>query len=196
MLNIFRKNEGFTLMEILVTAAISTIGVTTAFVLLSASYRFVARGSDVNEVKQGARVAIERMLKEIRETARETLVFAGEDYSGISFASAKNSLGEFEIGEDGNPLWQKAIVYYHLPSSSEVYRYETAKTDWEYNFDPIDAISNGYGTVVARDISSIQFSLTGDKLLNIDITAVKDSSAGAEHTTNLNSYAVVRNTLQ
>jgi len=195
MLKILHKNEGFTLMEIMITAAISTIGVATAFVLLSASYRFVNSGADINQVQQGTRATVKQMLREVREGARETVVVAGQNDSAISFASARNSSGDFEIGEDGTPVWQKAVVYYQKPDTSDLYRYETSKTDWESNFDPTDVINNGYGIIIARDVSSIQFSLSGGRLLNVDVIAVKSTTAGAIHTTRLKPHTVVRNTL-
>jgi len=203
MFKILRKNEvhrlvdspGFTLMEIMITAVISCIGVATAFVLLSASYRFIGRGSEINQSNQELRAAIERMLRETREAARETVVIAGQNNSAISFALARNLSGEFEVDEDGHPVWQKAIVYYQKPDTSEMYRYEFSKTDWDSNFDPTDVINGGYGTIVARSISSIQFSLTLGRLLNIDITSIKSAKVGAVHTTHLNPHVVIRNTL-
>lgn len=189
-----RGEGGWSLTELLMTLAISTIGVGAAFAMVSMGHRHVQRGDVVTGMQQQSRTSVEWMARELRESALDSIVISGEASDAISFSSARDTAGDFQQDENATPQWQQAIVYYLKPGTTQLYRYATPKTDWSQLVSPSTIIEQSLGECISSDVASLAFALNG-LLANITIETVRETISGAAAKNALSTNVVLRNRL-
>jgi type II secretory pathway pseudopilin PulG len=179
-----RKEKGFTLVEMLLSTTISFIGVSAGFIILSLGYEQLDFGRNATKAQRQAGFALERMVRELKETGIRTI---NPDQSNIdseafatdiiSFASARDDDNNFLTDDDGMPDWINAVVYFRDEDSNILYKYKEAKNDWSTNysinvFNPLEASGKEQ---IAHSVTDIKFWFSGDRLLNIKITVSLNS---------------------
>jgi len=181
--------KGHTLIETSIAIAVSAVSIIAAYALTLAIKENYQRASNSTEIYREARIAIERIFRDVSETSNETIIVADD---AISFASARDESGVFHEESYGflaygRPVWQKAIVYYIYSSYDagfkrvipRLHRKEITKTDWNTNYEPSSSIDED-GEVVARNIFSLDFdyspaeSLVQAHIINVSLTFLKD----------------------
>lgn len=187
-----RGEDGWSLTQLLMALAISGIGVGAAFAMLTIGHRHVQRGDAVTGLQQESRTSIEWLTRELRESAADSIVVAGDGNIGIAFASARNTSGEFQQDGHGQPQWQQVIVYYLKPETTHLYRYTVPKADWSQNFDPTNVIEETLGERISTDVSAISFSLNG-LLLSVALETMQETQSGATTKNSLATNIVIRN---
>jgi hypothetical protein len=167
-------------------AAVSMLAVFGVVLSIENQYR---NSNTVVDVYRDARIAIERMFREISETSNRTVTIIDD---AISFASARDGDGVFHEESYGflaygRPVWQKAVIYYVYTSYDPVsgrnipklHRKEILKTNWSTNYDPVYAM-DANGEVVARNIMGMDLdyspaeTLAQAHVLNISLVFMKD----------------------
>jgi prepilin-type N-terminal cleavage/methylation domain-containing protein len=196
-----KKEKGFTLIEVLLAMSISLIGFSSGFVVMMEGYKHLNFGQGAARVQQQAEFAMERMVKELQETAVSTIapdpsVINAEENSSniISFASARNdNTNEFETDDNtGMPIWSNAIVYFRDEESNKLYRYKQMLNTYDYgSFDP--QLAKEQSEQMATSITNIKFWFSGDELLNIEMEVALNSEAENPHETVLATTIKLRN---
>jgi prepilin-type N-terminal cleavage/methylation domain-containing protein len=168
--------NGYTIMELLVAVAISTIGLAAIYTVVFQGYGYLSRadGSAVNlgtiADRGRIRLGVERMISELRESSLSTVELS-DSGDGIGFASPRGSDGSFNLNPDGSPRWVKAVVYFL--DGGRLYRYEEPKTDWSQNFDPDLVFQGGRDSQwqeIAGSVEELSFQISDD-MISIHIRA-------------------------
>lgn len=144
-----RSPKGFTLIEAMIVMSIGVLGAVSGFVVLAG-----ARGTLAGTVKsvtaqQEARNVVERIAREIRESAPDTIMISsgdGEGYHYISFQTPRDSDRRFVVDQYGQPVWQRSIGYIKFDGSNNLYRYQ--------QFGSSDAVEE----MVSKNVERIHFS--------------------------------------
>ena len=194
-----KKEKGFTLIEVLLAMSISLIGFSSGFVVMMEGYKHLNLGQGAARVQQQAEFAMERMVKELQETAVSTIapdpgVIDTEENSSdiISFASARDDNNNFLTGGDGMPNWVNAIVYFRDEESNKLYRYKQMLNTYDYgSFDP--QLAKEQSEQMATSITNIKFWFSSDELLNIEMEVALNSEAEDSHKTVLMATIKLRN---
>ncbi|MBD3181163.1 prepilin-type N-terminal cleavage/methylation domain-containing protein [Candidatus Poribacteria bacterium] len=167
--HIFFGEEGLTLVEILISLVIMSISILGTYGILIAVQEQQSDKIDTIRMYDEARIALDRMYREISETSNRT-VSAGTGCKGVSFASARNSNGVFQWETYGSlnfsrPVWKKAVIYYVYKKSPQepnklcLYRKTVNKTNWSgqnRHYNTCGAV--GYnGEIVAEDVYDLTF---------------------------------------
>ena len=110
--------RGFTLTEMLIALAITTLAVVVAVGLWIMFMYKSLRANTQAELDMDVRNVIERFRTEVRNSARETIVFypgQREPYEAVSFALASDTDGDGLMDMDvggTNILWHQTVVYH------------------------------------------------------------------------------------
>lgn len=179
-----RRDKGFTLIEMLLTMTLSLIGIASVTTTLILGYRYFYLGNDITQIQQRAGIALEKMVKELRETSMDRIepnpdsINSEENSSNIiSFASARDENNNFLTDAEGMPDWTKAIVYFIDTDSNVLYRYKESKDNWDANYDisGFDSSTVSGEKSLVTSVTGLKFWFSGNNLLNIKIEVLLDS---------------------
>lgn len=155
--------RGFTLVEILVTSVILGILIVALFLVLSIGQRSWLSADVTIQLRQDIARGILSMGQELKETspAKINLTLNGSSNS-ITFEIPQDTNGDgLVVDTAGNIEWSPNITY-SLNASNQILR----------------TVSGGASTILANNITSLQFSRIQDKVIRINITAAKTSGTG------------------
>ena len=162
----FKKQEGFSLTELLVVLSIFIIVVVIIFSIYLTSSKYYQAGEDMAEVNQNGRVVLERMVREIRQ-ARE-LVSELPETAGSEIPDSLPSLIEFEDGHKTESYWYVSYFKqgdemmreekrYYFPSNPEEFLPWNASSSEE---DLVFTIVKG-PEIIGEYLSDVRFWYTG-----------------------------------
>jgi len=123
--------KGFTLIELMIVILIFSIMLGAAYSVLTMGRTSWQTGDIQIELQQEARNAMDQMVKELRESGRNTISniyqfvdpINGEQHQAISFASGRGNPNDpaeddlhtnndyFHLDASGNPSWRSLIIY-------------------------------------------------------------------------------------
>ena len=149
--------KGFTLIEILVASLIMSVIMAALFVALSIGQNSWFTGDAAIELRDQTIRSIMNMDKELSETRPSKINLAiGATSSTVTFYVPQDNNGDGSVVDSvGNIEWSGAITY-SLNSSNQIIR-----------------ASGGASTIIGIDIATLQFTMTENRLIQIDITARK-----------------------
>lgn len=149
--------KGFTLIEILVASLIMSVIMAALFVALSIGQNSWFSGDTAIELRDQTIRSIMNMDKELSETRPSKINLSiGATSSTVTFYVPQDNNGDGSVVDSaGNIEWSGAITY-SLNSSNQIIR-----------------TSGGASTIIGIDIATLQFTMTENRLIQIDITARK-----------------------
>jgi hypothetical protein len=116
------------------------------------------------------------MVREFQETEIDTVSIDSGNPSNhiISFASARDDFNNFQIDDNGNPIWQYTIFYCrgeHLGlNPNTLYRY---KEDWVTGEQsPLEAMTTDDDDDDDAFVTGLEFWFSDNNLLNIKVKVV------------------------
>lgn len=174
------KNFGFTIFEVLVAITLSILvlgGLYGVYVTSVQSYR---RSTAQAELSQNARIALERISRDLRQTQRIVTELPTDDTdplnpppSAIQFQDGHNTtqIQYIRYYLSGQELRQQFIHYYFSTSPDEWVAWNAQDEDGN---PPQESATE---VVKADKITSLKFY--GDKLITIDLTTTYDTATFA-----------------
>ena len=200
-----RKNDGLTLIELLIALAVSSFVMAGLYRTLIGQQKTYTVQEQVVDAQQNVRVAVDRMTREIRMAGyrKDLLATAGQISTFTNIITPVNNANHIEKGDDQITviIADKAITY---------------RLQWD-DADPkkpvlVRSENGGGGEVLADNVENLQFKYTLNdgtvtdlpvlpesvRMVTINVTArtnVKDpqlSGDGYRRRT-LSSYTIVRN---
>ena len=141
--------KGFTLVEALVSIGLVSLIITAIFSVLSIADLSWQTDTNLLELQQHVRMTMDSIAKEVRNSVPGTIYSSVPEYLTF-YVYVKNPLDPYEYVQSPTP-----IMYTFDKAAKEIKRYN-------------------YGTtrVLAKDISNLSFSLSGE-MLEIRINASK-----------------------
>ena len=154
--------KAFTLIETLVSVLIFSIIAMSIFLVMSIGQRSWFTGDASMEVRQQIIVALTRMNSELAETtSSQTNLTANVPATSITFKIPHDNNGDGTVVDTlGNIEWSTPIIY-SCDASNNLKRTYAGTT-----------------LIIGRDISSLQFTNTQSRLIQVDITAQKTDNMG------------------
>ena len=154
--------KAFTLVETLVSILIFAIIAMSIFLVMSIGQRSWFTGDASMEVRQQIIIALTRMNSELAETtSSQTNLTANVPVTSITFKIPHDNNGDGTVVDTlGNIEWSTPIIY-SLNASNQLIRSYAGTT-----------------SVIGNDISSLQFTNTQSRLIQVDITAQKTDNMG------------------
>ena len=149
--------KAFTLVETLVSVLIFSIIAMSIFLVMSIGQRSWFTGDASMEVRQQIIVVLTRMNSELAETtSSQTNLTANVPATSITFHIPTGIV----VDTLGNIVWSTPITYSRNVSNQLIRTYA------------------GTTSIIGNDISSLQFTNTQSRLIQIDITAQKTDNMG------------------
>ena len=183
--------RGFTLVEIVVTISLSVLLIGSLYGVYLTSYKSYRRSINKAELNQNARITLERISRDLRQTERITTSLPPDDTDDMNPAP---STIQFQDGHDttkvqyikyllsGNEL-RRQLIHYCFSSTPET----CPETDWvawntqdQYGNTPSEWIDPANNVVKADKISSIKFY--GIKIITTEVK-VKDGNSSYTYKT-------------
>lgn len=102
MMKIIRNQRGFTLLEVLISSAVSVIVLAAIYLMLMTNQVTYARGENKVEIQQNARVAMRRMAREVRMSGYDpgSAIPAQASQAAIQVANANMITFIADLGGD------------------------------------------------------------------------------------------------
>lgn len=173
---VLKREKGLSLIEVLIAVVLTLIGSLAGYAFLASVRGTVAGNSALVQSQQEARITVERMAREIRESNRDK-VWPNPMYQGTHYIifftprDAERSFVVDEVVHYGRPEWHRTIAY-ALGENYTLYRYQI------YNLpngpEPdMDRLFRSEPEVVSRNVEHLFFTRTDD-LLTISIRMFSD----------------------
>jgi hypothetical protein len=170
MLGIVRNSKGMTLIEISIATFLALIGIVGSCSLLSNVHGTLVGGSETVQIQQDARVILENIARELRESDCQLIEPSPLiDSYYIGFHTPRDSTGTFRVDEAGNPELQRYIQYGLDPESNCLYRYQSYLYESETQYE-----------IVVKNVQSVVFNRIGD-VITISIRTFADQSDKTAH---------------
>lgn len=149
--------RAFTLVETLIALLIFIVIAMSIFLVMSIGQRSWFSGDASMEVRQQIIVALTRMNSELAETtSAQTNLTANVPATSITFHIPTGTV----VDTLGNIVWSTPISYSRDGSNNLIRTYA------------------GATSIIGRDISSLQFTNSQSRLIQVDITAQKTDNMG------------------
>jgi len=183
------KRYGFTLVELMVVIFIFSIIMAATFAVLSIGRQSWHTGSTQVELQQETRRAMDRMVKELRQSGQTTIVGVladGNPYFAITFQLPEDAGSDDDaLDGTGNIEWGNQITY--SLAGNQVQR-----------------ASAGSTTILANKVATLEFKRSPDNpmtpdvdesnIIEISLQAQKDAlPGGRQMQSTLNSQVTLRN---
>lgn len=159
-----------TLIEISIAMFLALIGIVGSCSLLSNVYGTLVGGSETAQIQQDARITVENIARELRESDCQLIEPSSMiDSYYIGFHTPRDSTGTFKVDEAGNPEWQRYIQYGLDPESKCLYRYQSYLYESETQYE-----------IVVKNVQSVLFNRVGD-VITISLRTFADQSDKTAH---------------
>ncbi len=163
-MSFWRDERGFTLAELLVALSMLVFVLTAIVMIENGSLQAYVDGSNKTEVQQNARVALERMAREIRQTSSKLTValptslgFVDQDTGPTTYWLNGNALTRTSGGADAVIIGAvQALTFTYRDASNNV----TGIADNVYRVDITILTASEDATVVANSVSDTRAELT------------------------------------
>ncbi len=172
------KRYGFTLVELMVVIFIFSIIMAATFTVLSMGRQSWHTGSTQVELQQETRRAMDRMVRELRESASSQVNITGGG-GIITFRLPEDADGDDDVLDGtGNIEWGNQITYSLGGANGD---------------QVLRTTSAGSTAILANNINALSFSSISASEISIGITARKDAVPGRTMQSTLNSQVTLRN---
>ena len=165
------KNKGFTLVEVITVVFLGSVIIMAAYAVYLASYKSYKNNTEIAELTQNARIALERTSREIRQTKE---IIASPSSAEIIFQDGHNTtpiqyIDYYQSGTDLN----RRLNHYYFDLTPDVWEEETATS-------PNGPLQKYEGTpqIVAQEIQKVEF--TRDPLNQSIVTIYIEVTNGAK----------------
>jgi hypothetical protein len=157
--------------------SIGLIGVAGGYALLANVQGTMSGNSAVTRAQQEARFIVERITRELCESSRDRvwpnpMPYEGSDY--IVFLTPRNENRVFMVDNDGNPQWQRAILY-RLDSDSKLRRYQL------YMSGTAEPSERYQSEIVSRNVEELLFNRVNNDMITIQIRTFSDQAGKVGH---------------
>jgi len=163
-----RGNRGYALADLVVGMAVFALVLVGVYQVFVPVLRFAASASERLAVQQDVRLAVDRMARDLRESAMSAgrlEIYAGGAAIGLATARA-NCSGDFSVdGATGKPRWQAVIYIVFDQASGEVRRYCDSTTTFTAASPP----TAGPYQVLARNVQALAFAIARDPITGNEI---------------------------
>ena len=151
--------KGFTLIEILVASLIMSIIMGALFVSLSVGQNSWFNGDTAIELRSQTIRSIMTIDKELSATRPSKINLAiGAASSTITFYLPQDNNGDGSVVDSAGDIEWSGAITYSLNGSNQIVR-----------------SSGGASRIIGINIGTLQFTRTGNRIIQVDITARKSS---------------------
>ena len=167
-----KVRAGLTLIELLVAISLSVILISTLYYVFNTSYKSYKSNSAKAEINQNARIALERISRDLRQTSSIVTTLPPDDTdplnpppSNLEFVDGHNTtqlqyINYFLV----NGSLHRQVIHYYF--SSDINNWVAYNAKDQYNNPPLSSVDED--TVKADKVTALQFF--GTNIINIVIT--------------------------
>ena len=194
MIDTIRNPKGFTLIEVVIALSVGLIGALGGYALLANTQSTIAGNSAAVQAQQDARIIVERMARELRESSPERVwAYSSDEGSNwVYFETPRDENRTFVVDADGKPQWQRGIEYLLGPDWKAGEGWDQKPTclhRFEYYMSGDQPFQ---WETVSRNVERVRFSRDND-MITISIRTFSDQSESIGHVAD--TYADVHTTV-
>lgn len=171
-----RRARGATLIELMLGIALLGMLLTLLFLIFHMGWNAWRSANLRSDLNDQSRLVVQSLSRDLEASVYASLSLQGE---AVSFLSARDDAGVFALDGNGDPLWQRYVVFYRDAGRDEVVRAElplaaplSAPEPIEVNTGQPLASLLGPGRVIARGVKRLALSvpLNGRRLrMEVDV---------------------------
>ena len=188
LIRTMEDSAGLSLVEVVIASLIISISVMGSYALFAGVIDSSAGNSKVLQAQQEARITMERMARELRESSADRVWTREDTYfyePMVMFLTPRDQARTFVVDEFGDPEWQRVVLYRLDLCLNRIYRHESyepyiissliaiasgnASTDETYEWLAYEVLYCGQteelGGNGAMGVMRLDFSRDNDKLL-------------------------------
>ncbi len=170
MMKFIRNQKGFTLLEMLVSTAVFTIILFAVYTMLTGNQATYARGENRVEIQQNARVAMRRMIREIRMVGYDpsSAIPAQASQTAVQIANANTItfIADLDGDNDADNIPDTDWVRYQL-QGSQLIRESSSWVGGAWT----PPINNPNSSVLADAVTALNFTYFDGNDPNNEIAA-------------------------
>lgn len=171
----YLKKKGFTLIELLIALVTGIIVIEAAYVIYLLQQKYYRKSDVQAELSQNARVALDRISRELRQTGEIVTLLPAEESeppaSEITFEDGHTSTIQYITYYLSGPELRRKLTHYYFETNPDVWVSHNAK-DGSGNL-PSSQIDED--RVIAENISNLGFY--GEKTISILLTVSKQNQS-------------------
>ena len=195
LIDTIRNPKGFTLIEMVIALSVGLIGALGGYALLANTQSTIAGNSAAVQAQQDARIIVERMARELRESSPERVwaYSSGEGSNWVYFETPRDENRIFVVDADGKPQWQRGIEYW-LGPDWEAGENWNQKPTCLYRFQYYMSGNQPFQwEIISKNVEQVRFSRDND-MITISIRTFSDQSERIGHVAD--TYADVYTTVK
>lgn len=172
--------RGMSLAEVLVVAGLLAMLFGLILSALGPGFRAWVRGERKSDAQQNALIVLTRISQEFQNAhplSLELTPATAFDPDGkevhrdsVTFLSCTNEVGDVQLGAEGDPIWQRRVVFYHDGDTEQVRSISIPLVPPTAEPSPMvasDHTPSPRDRIVARHVRSLQFSYDVPPTLHI-----------------------------
>jgi len=174
---IVRNPKGFTLIEVVIAMSVGLIGAMGGYALFANIQGTMSGNSAVVQAQQEARFVVERITRELCESNPDRvwpnpMPDEGSDY--VVFLTPRNEDRVFVVDNDGNPKWQRSILY-RLDTDLRLRRYQV------YMSGTAEPSERYQSEIVSKNVEQLRFNRVNNDMITISIRTFSDQGGKVGH---------------
>ena len=148
-----RSKRGFTLAEVMVSLALTSLLLVSLAQLLNSCWRYLNQTTLTTELQQACVIATSRLVTELLEGNGVSIRGDTDNHRFVSFGSARNAAAQVSFAANGDLQWHSITGYYVAPDGEESALYRKQKwLDTPVNAPP--TIPNEYTEVFWSNLNA------------------------------------------
>ncbi|MBM3460519.1 MAG: hypothetical protein FJX76_00265 [Armatimonadetes bacterium] len=180
------RRRGFTLVEILVAGGLLLLLLGVVWYLLVPAWRAYMKGDRKSDVQRNSMVVGARIAQEFRNAYGSSVAVKkipvttpdGEvRQDAVIFLSDLDLRGDLQLTPDGDPIWQKRVVFYHDGETNQIRSKEIPLDPPSVDPDPLIVETfdrSPKDRIIARHVKELKFSWDLAPSLQIIVQAERE----------------------
>lgn len=170
------KPRGATLIELMLGIALLGMLLTLLFLIFHMGWNAWRSANLRSDLNDQSRLVVQSLSRDLEASVYASLSLQGE---AVSFLSARDNNGVFALDANGDPVWQRYVIFHRDPARDEVVRSELPLVAPLGTPEPIEVNTGqplasflGPGRVIARGVKRLALSvpLNGRRVrLEVDV---------------------------
>ena len=153
----------------MVSLALTSLLLVSLAQLLNSCWKYLSQTTTTTELQQSCVIATSRLVTELLESNGVAIRGDTDEHKFVTFASARNAVGQVTFSDAGDMEWHAFVGYYVAPDGEETTLYRKLK--WlDKSLDSPPNIPNDYDDLFWNNLSTAR-STVAKRVYYLDVVS-------------------------